>query len=177
MLLNSIKGLPNSSIYIFDEFLNFDWSTIGPVWEGLTCKNTDFNDSIHDILEKVSNYPCYIMGDFNLDLLRHELYRPTEKFLDTMYANSCIPIINRPTVIRDTCALIHNIFTNNFSINDIFSMEYLQQTSLIIIPCSTSSKVIMIAMIMTMNTKLSESLMNLGSTSLQKRFKTLTGAC
>ena len=82
---------------------------------------SDFNDSIHDILEKVSNYPCYIMGDFNLDLLKHELHRPTEKFLDMMYANSYIPIINRPTrVTRDTCTLIDNIFTNDISINDNF---------------------------------------------------------
>ena len=82
---------------------------------------SDFNDSIHDILEKISNYPCYIMGDFNLDQLKHELHRPTKKFLDTMYANSYIPIINRPTrVTRDTCTLIDYIFTNNISINDNF---------------------------------------------------------
>ena len=151
---------------------------VGVVYRPPNSNISDFNDSIHDILEKVSSYPCYIMGDFNLDLLKHELHRPTEKFLDIMYANSYIPIINRPTrVTRDTCTLIDNIFTNNISINAIFSMEYLQQTSLIIISCSTSSKVIMIKMLMTMNTKLSVSLMNLESTSLQKRFKTLTGPC
>ena len=61
------------------------------------------------------------MGDFNLDLLKHKLYRPTEKFLDIMYANSYIPIINRPTTVtKDICTLIDNIFTNNISINDIF---------------------------------------------------------
>ena len=59
------------------------------------------------------------MGDFNLDFLKHELHRPTERFLDTMYANSYIPIINRPTrVTRNTCTLIDNIFTNNYSINN-----------------------------------------------------------
>ena len=35
-----------------------------------------------------------------------------------MYANSYIPLINRPTrVTRDTCTLIDNIFTNNYSIS------------------------------------------------------------
>ena len=94
---------------------------VGVVYRPPNSNISDFNDSIHDILEKVSNYPCYIMGDFNLDLLKHELHRPTEKFLDIMYANSYIPIINRPTrVTRDTCSLIDNIFTNNISINDNF---------------------------------------------------------
>ena len=84
---------------------------------------SDFNDSIHDILEKVSNYPCYIMSDSNLDLLKHELHRATEKFLDIVCANSYIPIINRPTrVTKDTCTLIDNIFTNNISFNyDFFN--------------------------------------------------------
>ena len=73
------------------------------------------------ILYKVSNYPCYIMGDSNIDLLKHELHRPTEKLLDIMYANSYIPIIHRlPRVTRDTCTLIDNIFTNYISINDNF---------------------------------------------------------
>ena len=79
------------------------------------------NDSMYDIVEKVSYYPCYIMGDFNLDFLKHELHRPTEIFLDIMYANSNISIINRPTrVTRGTCTPIVDIFTNNISINDIF---------------------------------------------------------
>ena len=61
------------------------------------------------------------MGDFNLDLLKHELHRPTEKFLDIMFANSYLPMINRPTrVTRDTCTLIDNIFANNYSIDSHF---------------------------------------------------------
>ena len=94
---------------------------VGVVYRPPNNNISHLNDSIHDILEKVSNYPCYIMGDFNPDLLKHEFYRPTEKFLDIMYTNSYTPIINRPTgVTRDTCTLIDNIFTNNISINDIF---------------------------------------------------------
>ena len=55
------------------------------------------------------------MGDFNLDLLKHELHLPTEKFLDIMYDNSYLSMINRPTRVT---RLIDNIFTNDFSIND-----------------------------------------------------------
>ena len=71
--------------------------------------------------KKIAHHPCHIMGDFNLDLLKHELHCPTEKFLDTMYANSYILMINRPTrVTRDTCTLIGNIFANNYSIDSHF---------------------------------------------------------
>ena len=69
------------------------------------------------VKEKVTQYPCYIMGDFNLDLLKHDKHLPMEKFIDVMYANSFIPTINRPTrVTKDTCALIENIYTNHYNI-------------------------------------------------------------
>ena len=57
---------------------------VGVVYRPPNSNIAHFNDAIHGILEKVANRPCYIMGDFNLDLLKHELHRPTEKFLDIM---------------------------------------------------------------------------------------------
>ena len=94
---------------------------VGVVYRPPNSNTVDFIDSVHGILEKVAHYPCYIMGDFNLDLLKHELHRPTEKFLDIMYANSYIPMIIRPTrVTRDTCTPIDNKFTNNYSISSNF---------------------------------------------------------
>ena len=57
--------------------------------------------------------PCYIMGDYNIDLLKHELQQPTEKFLETMYSNSLLPMILKPTRATVTTAtLIDNIFAN-----------------------------------------------------------------
>ena len=93
---------------------------VGVVYRPPNSNMVDFNDAMHDILEKIAHHPCYIMGDFNLDLLKHELHRPTERCLDTMYANSYIPMINRPTrVTRNTSTLIDNIFTNNYSIDSL----------------------------------------------------------
>ena len=67
------------------------------------------------------------MGDFNLDLFKHELHRPSGKFLDIMYANPYIPMINRPArVTRDTCTLIDNIFTNNYSSSSNFFSRMLK---------------------------------------------------
>ena len=90
---------------------------VGVIYRPPNRNIADFNDCMHFLLEKTACQPCYIMGDFNLDRLKHELHPPTEKFLDTMYANSLIPIINRPTrVTKDTCTLIDNIFTNDYDI-------------------------------------------------------------
>ena len=57
---------------------------VGVVYRQPNSNIVDFNDSMHDILEKIAHHPCYIMGNFNLDLLKHELHSPTERFLDTM---------------------------------------------------------------------------------------------
>ena len=59
------------------------------------------------------------MGNFNLDLMKHDKHPPTEKFLDVMYANHLIPVINRPTrVSMNTCTLIDNIFTNQYDVRE-----------------------------------------------------------
>jgi hypothetical protein len=58
------------------------------------------------------------MGDFNIILLNHHSHTPTNEFQDINFANSFIPIINRPS--RVTCksaTLIDNIFTNNIDNN------------------------------------------------------------
>ena len=107
---------------VFVEINYMDYRFIvGVVYRPPNSNTVDFNDSIQDILEKIAHHPCFIMGDFNIDLLKHELHRPTEKFLDIMYANSYIPMINRPTrVTRDTGTLIDNIFANNYCIDSHF---------------------------------------------------------
>ena len=62
---------------------------------------------MHSILDKVASKPCYMMGDYNLDLLKHEIHHPTENFLDIMYANYLIPLINRPArITRESSTLI-----------------------------------------------------------------------
>ena len=74
---------------------------------------------MHSILDKVASKPCYIMGDYNLELLKHEINHPTVNFLDIMYANYFIPLINRPTRITiESSTLIDNIFSNNYNVND-----------------------------------------------------------
>ena len=66
---------------------------------------------MHAVLQEVTQYTCYMMGDFNLDLVKYDKHLPTKNFLGVIYTNSFIPTINRPTrVTEDTCTLIDYIY-------------------------------------------------------------------
>ena len=78
-----------------------------------------FTEILNNILSQISYLPCYIMGDYNPDLLKHECHNPNEHFCNTMYSNSLIPLIYKPTRETDsTATLIDNIFTNHYDVND-----------------------------------------------------------
>ena len=80
-----------------------------------------FNDITNDILERVRHERklCYLLGDYNIDLLKHGTLKPTSEFLDMLYGNSFYNLINRPTRNTQTSAiLIDNIFTNDMNINE-----------------------------------------------------------
>ena len=72
-------------------------------------RNLDlFLQQFNELMSKISreNKICYIMGDFNLNLMNHHL--------DSTYSNMSHPLISRPTRITSNMAtLIDNIFTNN----------------------------------------------------------------
>ena len=53
------------------------------------------------------------MGDFNINLLDHNLSPPVENFINHMISKNFLPLINRPTrVTPHSCTLIDNIFCN-----------------------------------------------------------------
>ena len=55
------------------------------------------------------------MGDYNIDLLKHCTHNPTSEFLDLMFSNSFIPLINKPTCVTPkTATIIDNIFTKEY---------------------------------------------------------------
>ena len=80
-----------------------------------------FNERICDIMNVITKETkiCYLVGDLNIDLLKHEEHRPTSDFVDILYANNMFPLILKPTRVTDKSAtLIDHIMTNNF---DVFS--------------------------------------------------------
>lgn len=69
--------------------------------------------TLHKI--KASNAACLLLGDFNYDLLNSDCDAHVESFLEILYSNTFIPLINRPTRVCDQSAtLIDNIFFNDF---------------------------------------------------------------
>ena len=82
-----------------------------------------FVNDLNNVLANISkeNKTCYIMGDFNLNLMNHDRHLMTSEFLDLMYSNSFLPLITRPTrITSNTATLIDNIFTNNL-VSDAFN--------------------------------------------------------
>ena len=97
--------------------LNSDRTVI--VWVVYRPPNTSIdsfnmkNSAIMDILKKENKY-CYLMGDFNINILNSDNHDLTAQFVDIMTSNAFLPLTTRPTRITATSAtLIDNIFTNN----------------------------------------------------------------
>ena len=65
---------------------------------------------------KATRMPCYIIGDTNINLLKHSTHNDTDDFLNT---SGFIPLINRPTRVQgNTVSCIDHIYTNNFRVNN-----------------------------------------------------------
>ena len=80
----------------------------------------DFNTYFDDILQCLTkeNKHLYIMGDFNLDLLKSSSNTRINTFLNNVYANGLTPMINKPTrLTKTTASLIDNIFINSYTSN------------------------------------------------------------
>ena len=77
----------------------------------------DFNEQLRSLFDKLSRirFPCYLMGDVNINLINHASHKNTLEYLDLIYSNGFIPVINRPTrVTSQTATLIDHILTNDF---------------------------------------------------------------
>ena len=75
-----------------------------------------FNEQFGHILDTIRKEKkiCYLMGDYNINILNSDTHETTGCFVDMLYGNSFIPLINRPTrVTKQTATLIDNIYTNN----------------------------------------------------------------
>ena len=90
-----------------------------------------FLDKFNDILSRISkdNKQCYVMGDFNLDLLQYNHHTPTQEFIDTLFSLAFIPFISNPTRLTSFSAtLIDNTFTNNLSQNVLNGIVFWQNS-------------------------------------------------
>ena len=89
---------------------------IGIIYRPPNDNYEQFKEALTELLRKLDllNKKCFLMGDFNIDLLKIEENPHANDFLNQMFSSSFYPLISRPTRITDTSAtLIDNIFVND----------------------------------------------------------------
>ena len=78
----------------------------------------EFNNHLNQMLQKVSKEQkqFFVLEDFNINLLNHNVHQPNNDFLDSLASNSIIPYILQPTRLTSySKTLIDNIFSNILS--------------------------------------------------------------
>ena len=101
---------------------------IGVIYRPPNHDISSFNDKMNSIVNVVrrENKTCYLLGDYNIDILNYASHVHTAQFVDMMSSNGFLPLITRPSRVTATSAtLIDNIFTNdigdiNHSIQGLF---------------------------------------------------------
>ena len=88
---------------------------VGLIYKGIVDISAEnFSVALEPLISSLDpRVETYIMGDFNINLLDHDLSPPVENFINQMISKNFLPIINRPTrVTPHSCTLIDNIFCN-----------------------------------------------------------------
>lgn len=112
---NFSTNSPVNSLFINITGSKISKKTIGVIYRP---PNTDTKQFLHDfqVITKTLLHrktECLITGDFNLNLLKHDVHSDTGYFLNGLLHDSFIPLITRPTRFTDSSStLIDNIFTN-----------------------------------------------------------------
>ena len=97
---------------------------------GCMCKlstlpiNDFTNDFISPLKLKLQKEPSkrvFLLGDFNIDLLKYEISDSVNNFIDTLSYNFLLLLIFLPTKISKTSTLIDNISSNLTSLEEIES--------------------------------------------------------
>ena len=100
---------------------------IGEIYRRPHTNPNDFLNSIHELLLTIinENKYCYIMGDFNLDLLQPEISKPTSDLISLFHSYFFFCSITHPTRVTNTSAtLIDHIWSNNQNNNLLNGIIY-----------------------------------------------------
>ena len=96
---------------------------IGIIYRPPSSNLNDFIIYLADLLRNplFSNKDSFIMGDFNIDLLKHDNTHTSQEFLETFLSASFLPLISKPTrASNHSATLIDNIFCNTLPLPDSF---------------------------------------------------------
>lgn len=89
---------------------------VGMVYRPPNANFTEFLKTLEDIIEQISseeNIPCFLMGDFNINLINHKENNVCN-FANLLYSHSFFPTITKPTRVTETSATVidHNWINN-----------------------------------------------------------------
>ena len=100
---------------------------VGCIYKYPTLQINDFkSDFISPLLlklQKESSKRIFLLGDFNIDLLKYELSDSINNFIDTLTSNFLLPHILLPTRISKTSTSIGNMFSKLTSLEEIESVS------------------------------------------------------
>ena len=88
---------------------------VGIIYRLPNSNANEFLLNLADLINNpiLANKDSFIMGDFNIDLLKHTNSHLSQEFLDTFLSASFLPLISKPTrVVSHAATLIDNIFCN-----------------------------------------------------------------
>jgi hypothetical protein len=76
---------------------------VGIIYRPPNSKYDEFEKSLREILSKVDreNKPCYLMGDFNVDLLKYENCTFANRFFNQLTSSAFLPLITKPTRLTE----------------------------------------------------------------------------
>ena len=81
-----------------------------------------FLEILSNILDKLNEFNCkvYLVGDFNIDLLKFSSHPKTGEFIDKLFSNGYLQLVNHPSRIsqhgnQNSASLIDHCWTNNIS--------------------------------------------------------------
>ena len=102
---------------LFVELINPDGKNIliGVIYRPPRSNTNDFLTHMHDLLQNpiFTNKDAYLMGDFNVDLMKCNSQNTSQEFIETLMSASFLPLISKPTRVANRSAtLIDNIFCN-----------------------------------------------------------------
>ena len=88
---------PNVAESLFIEIVKPQGKNIvtGVIYRPPNHNVDEFLTMTNELLSKISkeNKICYLMGDFNLNLMNHQSHSVTGEFLDALYSNMFFPLI------------------------------------------------------------------------------------
>ena len=89
---------------------------IGVIYRPPNSNLNDFMSYLQNVLSDpiFSNKDSYLVGDFNIDLMKCDSSNAPQEFIELLMTASFSPLISKPTRVTELSAtLIDNIFTNN----------------------------------------------------------------